>query len=215
MSKSRKVDLLICAALKTEVKPLLERVKIVDYVPIGVGHLYRVEVKNREFAILRTGVGTEKSAKTLRLILQEMNVRNVLNIGTCGSLSDRVSVGAPLAIKSIVDEENNRYECDMKWINKFDYEWETAKLVTAREGIVSRKQKREIIRLTDASIVDMEAAALAKICGEFGIHFSALKIATDFADHLAASHFKSNLLKTSKRLSRIVVKLLEKWHENG
>ncbi len=215
MSKSRKIDLLICVALKTEIKPLLERVKIVDYVAIGDGHLYQIEVKNHKFAILRTGVGSEKSAKTLRLTLQKIDVRSIINIGTCGILSNLACVGTPLAVKNVDDCDGNEYECNTEWTQKFDYEWETAKLVTARAGIVSRRQKREIVRQTDAEIVDMEAAALAKISAEFDVNFSALKIPTDFADHHAKSHFKNNLLKTSKRLSRIVMKLLEKWYENS
>jgi adenosylhomocysteine nucleosidase len=54
-------------------------------------------------------------------------------------------------------------------------------------------------QLPDALCVEMEGAAMAQVCYEFGISFAVMRVISDHADHNAEAHFSDFLEKEASR----------------
>ena len=70
---------------------------------------------------------------------------------------------------------------------------------------------REMMSRNDASVKEMEAAAVAKVCEMFDVPFVCVKAITDIVDgpHAAEKEFLENLAMAGKRLQETVPKVLE------
>ena len=70
---------------------------------------------------------------------------------------------------------------------------------------------REMMSRNDASVKEMEAAAVAKVCEMFDVPFVCVKAITDIVDgpHAAEKEFLENLALAGKRLQETVPKVLE------
>lgn len=64
-----------------------------------------------------------------------------------------------------------------------------------------------IIKSTGASLVDMEAAALAQVAAYYGMPWFAVKSTTDNADSASEEHFQRNLLRASIRSRDLITRI--------
>jgi len=199
-----------CFALKTEMKPLLEKIVVKNTNQSGAGRWFCCEHKKKEFFILHTGVGPQKAETVLREFLVSHVPSNIINLGLCGGLSSKVKIGDIFVVSESVDSDNIHHQCNIENVKIKGFEWSSVKIVTTDRAIVDRATKRDLYQQTNATVVDMECASLARIANKNNISFSALKIVSDFADEKTTTHFSNNIVKAAKRLSRIALKILEK-----
>jgi len=70
---------------------------------------------------------------------------------------------------------------------------------------------REMMLQNDASVKEMEAAAVAKVCEMFKVPFVCVKAITDIVDgpHATETEFLENLAMAGRRLQETVPKVLE------
>ena len=69
---------LICVAMKTEIKPLLERVKILDTAPCANGQWFLCQNDSKDFYILRTGIGRKKASVTLTQFIENHKIFHII-----------------------------------------------------------------------------------------------------------------------------------------
>lgn len=199
---------LFCVGMKTEIKPLLEKVKILDAAPCGIGQWFLCQNNGKDFYILRTGIGRKNASVALTQFLENHRIFHIINLGLCGSLKSKMKVNAVFAIfEAITETVSFTCRIDLLKIKKFT--WEAARIVTTEKPITNRAEKRKLLQNSEADLVDMECAAIAEIAHRNKIPFSAIKIVSDSADERVVSQFKNNVLNASKRLARIALKLLE------
>nr|WP_315526144.1 5'-methylthioadenosine/adenosylhomocysteine nucleosidase [uncultured Achromobacter sp.] len=75
-----------------------------------------------------------------------------------------------------------------------------AGLIATGDIFVSRNDEAQALRkrLPDALCVEMEGAAMAQVCFEFGIPFAVMRVISDRADHAAKTDFTAFLEKVAR-----------------
>lgn len=137
-----------------------------------------------------SGMGAANARHATEQLLAS-GVRRVLVWGTAGGLDPTLQAGTLLLPDVITHAENhNQYEVSAP----FHAELETAltkldiplvhrgKLVSTSEPLATPREKTQVAQATGASMVDMEAAAVAEAVAQAGAEFAVLRVLLDAAD---------------------------------
>lgn len=146
-----------------------------------------------QYRVIYTRVGKVNAALTASYVCQFDDCDKIINYGTAGTLNSEltgklIQVGTiyqrdmdarPLSSLGYTPFENTEFSGPIT-INDSKYSLSTGdNFVTSRPEI-------------DTDLVDMEAYAIAKVCGLFNIPFECYKYVTDLADENAAQHWQEN-----------------------
>lgn len=194
--------ILIVAAIKAELLPLVEHLKVDQKEMIGQGTLYFSDKTH----LLRTGVGMQKAEEALSAYLEKYQPEKIINVGTAGSLNSDFSVGLitePVRIRNEREEEINP-------IPLFQNQslFKKSILLTVNDAVQNQKQKKKLFNQFSADIVDMEAFALAKLSRQHNIDFHCIKIISDHADEHTIDDFKNNYKIIIEKISGHLINYL-------
>ena len=203
--KQNKKNLLIIAALKNEINPVKFYFK--DFALL-----------NLKTHFLVTGIGNQKSIKKLTEYCKNNKPDYILNIGTCGSMSDDYKIGDVFIPCEVINLGKNIAET-LK-LNIHNYEkmpitYKIGKLISSEIPIVEKTQKVELQKLSDADTVDMETFWIAEFCQQQGIAFSSIKVVSDFAENVSIKSFKKQLEKIANLLIEPVEMFIKMVENNG
>ena len=84
-----------------------------------------------------------------------------------------------------------------------------AKCISSSNAFGYTQEDRKIFKKHGVVCKDMECAAIAEICKEFGCKLIALKGITDFVEHHDHKHFLENLTKTVDVLAGAVESVIK------
>jgi len=149
------------------------------------------------FTFIKTSIGMKNSAKKVKSQVCENNFDYVINCGSAGSLSTNLKVGNiffPTTYK-LINEYGDLEIITQKEIKKLNMptHWKIGALYTSDKPILTKNDRRETYRKSDAQAVDMEAFIQARICKEYSVPFFSIKIISDIADFVTIVKFKRNL----------------------
>ena len=137
--------------------------------------------------LLICGIGKVRSstALTRRLTPDPQRYRRVVNIGTAGAL--HLHHGGLFVPSTVIEHDISAAEITaLGYPTRDTWEIDGGDGTTLATGdtFVNDEATRDLLAQR-ADLVDMEAAALAQVCGEFGIPFRAVKVVSDYADDSA------------------------------
>jgi adenosylhomocysteine nucleosidase len=126
--------------------------------------------------ILETGVGEERCLAALRWLLDSHLPRpqEVISAGFAGALAEGWRVGDVLLADEIIDLQGQRWNTADRGSSS-----RRGGLLTMSYLIGDPKEKRRLGELHRAAAVDMESAALARLCLEKGINFRSVRSISD------------------------------------
>jgi adenosylhomocysteine nucleosidase len=106
----------------------------------------------------------------------------VLSAGFSGALDERRAAGDIVLATEVVDEQGNRWPAT--WPGELPPgEWRPPlyrhPVLTASRLAATPETKRELGRQSGAAAVDMEAAALARLCARRGVPFGCVRVILD------------------------------------
>jgi adenosylhomocysteine nucleosidase len=178
-----------------------------------VGHLHGQEV----VAVL-SRVGKVAAATTATALIERFAVRRIVFTGVAGGLGPEVQVGHVVVAESFLQHDLDaspifpRYEVPLYGTSRFPTDTMLTEhlvravrvalpgttlhrgLVVSGDRFVSTTQESGALHaaLPDALAVEMEGAAFAQVCHDYGVPFAAVRTISDRADdaaHLDFAHF--------------------------
>src|SRR5262249_43038152 len=136
-----------------------------------------------------TGVGAARTEAAVKWLQGQPVLGNVpyrpkilLSAGFCGALQEESRVGDIILATEIADADGNRWPTT--WPGELPPgEWRPplhrGRVLTVPGLASSPEEKRNLGRQHEALAVDMEAAAVARLCGKQGIPFGCVRAVSD------------------------------------
>ncbi len=194
--------LTLLAALKAELRPLLDCNEIREKAPLGTGTL----IRSTAYDFLRTSVGRNKALSVYTAYLEAFRPAVVINLGLAGALSRQHKIGEIHIIERYGYKENMLVETDLKTL--FGGDMRFGGLLTVDAPVLDRKRREELFDATGLSMVDMEAYHFAALSRRYGIPFFSFKIISDRADRKAVIDFSRHLKSCSEKLAAHLKELI-------
>lgn len=175
-----------------------------------IGHL-----DGHDVVAVLSGIGKVAAATTATLLCAEFAVESALLTGTAGGLAAGVSVGDVVVADALLQHDMDasplfpRHEVPLYGTDRFatDVPMSNAVSEAARGALEGTKVHRGLVvsgdrfvasaaesavlrqRLPAALAVEMEGAALAQVCHDFGVQFAVVRTISDRADDEAHVDF--------------------------
>lgn len=163
---------------------------------------------------METGVGAAAMESALRWCLSDPHVypmsyrpRFVVSVGFSGALQAEQRVGNLLAATEIVDDQGQRWPAifPQEWTNR---DIAAGRLLTMPELIVDPREKQRLGREHQALAVDMESAAVARLCHEHHIPFACLRVISDDWNTPLSPHLLDLLQQGRVSVPRLAARVL-------
>ena len=182
--------------------------------------------------LVRCGIGKVAAATTAAVLLDAFDAPALLFTGVAGGLHPDVAVGDVVVARSLLQHDMDasplfpRYEVPLTGRSRFDADAgraaalaEAARrcrvvrgrvhegLVVSGDRFVSSAAESSALRsaLPDALAVEMEGAAVAQVCSDFGRPFAVLRSISDRADDAAHVDFTQFVAEVASVYARTIV----------
>ena len=167
----------IIAAMPGELKPLVEGWK---HEPHNGVDVWRKHAEDGEWVAACAGAGQERASRAFAEAVRGGAVSMALSVGWVGALSTEFEPGKVYRVNGVIDvRTGERFECA-------DAGRDAGEIWLATSPRVADEAEKNRLRSTySAALVDMEAAAVARLARMRGIPFYCVKGVSDgYADHL-------------------------------
>jgi adenosylhomocysteine nucleosidase len=224
----------IVSAMHEELSAVLELMpdehrQVVAGREFWVGHLHGQDV----VAVL-SRIGKVAAATTAAVLIERFEVDRIVFTGVAGGLAAGVNRGDVVVADAFMQHDLDaspifpKYEVPLYGLDRFATDARlTAELEAAvRRALPGTRSHRGLIvsgdrfvsttaeslalqaALPDALAVEMEGAAIAQVCHDFGIPFAAVRTVSDRADDEAHGDFVSFIREVASRHSAAIVRAL-------
>jgi adenosylhomocysteine nucleosidase len=194
-----------------------------------VGHLHGQEV----VAVL-SRIGKVAAATTATALIERFGVDRIVFTGVAGGLAPGVKVGDVVIAGSFLQHDLDaspifpRHEVPLYGTSRFetDVALSDALAAAARQALPGTRQHRGLVvsgdrfvattaesralqaELPEALAVEMEGAAIAQVCRDYGVPFAAVRTISDRADDAAHGDFTKFVEEVASRHSAAIVAAL-------
>ena len=191
-----------------------------------VGHLHGQDV----VAVL-SRIGKVAAATTATALIERFNVREIILTGVAGGLGPGVNVGDVVVADSFLQHDLDaspifpKYEVPLYGASRFVTDVALTQqlaqaaavalpgvpvhcgLVISGDRFVSTTAEARALQaaLPDALAVEMEGAAIAQVCRDYGVPFAAVRTVSDRADDAAYGDFTKFVQEVASRYSAAIV----------
>ena len=222
----------IVSAMHEELHALLPLIESIERVEIAGRHFHRGRLHGRAVVLVLSGIGKVAAAATASLLLDRFVASELLFTGVAGGLHPDVAVGDVVVARSLLQHDMDasplfpRYEVPLTGRSRFDADTgravalaEAARrclaahgrvhegLIVSGDRFVSSAAESSALRgaLPDALAVEMEGAAVAQVCSDFGRPFAVLRSISDRADDAAHVDFTQFVAEVASVYTRTIV----------
>jgi adenosylhomocysteine nucleosidase len=221
----------IVSAMHEELSAVLalmpdERKQVVGGREYWVGHLHGHEV----VAVL-SRIGKVAAATTATALIERFRVRGIVFTGVAGGLAPGVNVGDIVVASEFLQHDLDasplfpKYEVPLYGLCRFTTDPSLTErlgaavrralpgvplhrgLVVSGDRFVATTPESRALQsaLPDALAVEMEGAAFAQVCRDYGIPFAAVRTISDRADDTAHVDFMRFIAEVASRYSAAIV----------
>ncbi|MCG3164945.1 MAG: Futalosine hydrolase [Bacteroidia bacterium] len=192
------MKILIVAATKLEVKPLLNKLKDLKFNP----------------EVLITGVGMVPTAFSLGNVLSVKKYDAALNLGICGSFNRNLKIGEVVNVTEDIFSELGAEDgdsflklSDMKFADKKDVmlkpakkfsssvlkEFKKVKGITVNTVHGNKKSISKVVELYNPDVESMEGAAFFYACNRLNIPSVQLRAVSNYVEHRNSKNWNIKL----------------------
>jgi adenosylhomocysteine nucleosidase len=194
-----------------------------------VGHLH-----GRDVVAVLSRIGKVAAATTASVLIQQFGVTRIVFTGVAGGLGPGVNVGDIVVADSFLQHDLDaspifpKYEVPLYGLSRFasDPALSSKLAAAAQRALPGVKLHRGLVvsgdrfvattaeskalqaALPDALAVEMEGAAIAQVCHDFGVPFAAVRTISDRADDSAHVDFMKFIEEVASRHSAAIVAAL-------
>ncbi len=162
--------------------------------------------------LLVTGLGTDRTLRSLETALEQRRPRLLLFTGMAGQLDPTVRLGQFLCPASWRFESGTEFPVEAiltEQLRQCGWRIEGGG-VTVRTPVVKERDRMRLFRETGARICDMESAAALMICRSYNVPCLAPKVVSDTAASGMLAfyrHFDRNVRILADQLTRLITDL--------
>ncbi|MGG3989865.1 5'-methylthioadenosine/S-adenosylhomocysteine nucleosidase [Bacillus smithii] len=224
----------IIGAMEEEVAILRNQIEFSSTDTIANSEYTSGKLKGADVVLLKSGIGKVNAAMSTAVLLYHYQPDVVINTGSAGGLNPELQVGDIVISTEVrhhdvdatvfgyeygqVPQMPAAYLADKRLIETAARSAETLTgvqvvkgLITTGDSFMSDPDRVESIRhkWNDLQAVEMEAAAIAQVCYQFGTPFVIIRSLSDIAGKESNISFDQYLEKAARNSAELVVKMVE------
>ena len=228
--------------MDTELKLLLENAQIDHVDHIGNRDYYVGELCGVPVVLQRLGIGKVRAASGTATLLDRYDVSEVIFTGVAGGVSDETEVMDIVVATDLLQHDygvmtddgfiwtgaqqgtDSVYPCDEELVEMAresavevlgeDHVF-TGTVVSGDQFVSSAAYVKKLQEDFDAMACEMEGAAVAIVCSEYGVPFVVIRSMSDKADGKAVKTYENFMDIAADHSSTIVMDMLQDIHDKG
>lgn len=231
------MTLAIVSAMHEELAAVLALMPDEQMVVAGGREYWRGHLHGNEVIAVLSRIGKVSAATTATALVERFGVRRIVFTGVAGGLAAGVNVGDVVIADAFLQHDLDvsplfpRHEVPLYGTDRFATDASLSAqlaqavrtalpdvrvhrgLVVSGDRFVSTSAESAVLRkqLPDALAVEMEGAAIAQVCRDYGVAYAAVRTISDRADDAAHGDFTTFVQQVASRHSAaIVAALLER-----
>lgn len=208
------------------VKEIMENVNSMDIYNLKV---YTGTINNKEFLLVRGGVGKVNSSRVCQIITDKFDLNCIINVGSAGGLNENLNIGDIVLgeklvqhdfdvtafgrEKGFIPETGKFFESDKNLLEKCkSIKIDNQKIVTGIIGsgdvfLTDTDLKEKIKQDFNCDCVEMEGAAIAQVCTLNKIPFLVIRSISDIPNGKNEIDFNEYLKLASKNCAKFISQL--------
>jgi len=176
--------ILLIAALKDEVKAILDEMEIEETVHLRPSVIYRGEYLGRAVLVSHAGIGYNRMRRAAAFCISQYRPSLLLNIGYCGGLSPQLALGDIVVAETVIYENGglNFQAAKPAVAVPSEIRVHFGNILTVDDVIQTPHEKAFLGTKFGAIAVDMESAGLGSSAADAGCTFSVIRSVLDPMD---------------------------------
>ena len=213
--------ILILGVFEVEIKPAFNLIEPLETGEV-IGRIYKRGLIGRNEVLVTYGfVGKVEAAMMTQAFIDKFKIDNVIFTGAGGSISPEIRIG-DVVVGDVYEEHDlnivrrksqeipGSQEILNILIDHID-NLKIGKIVSGDIFVLGEERRRKLKERTRGICVDMDSAAIAKVCYENKKNFVAIKTIVDNCGNNAIEEFEKNYQKLASKSCEILCKFLEKF----
>lgn len=224
----------IIFAMKEELSALKKYLTITNEYSIFNLKFYESKMNNIEIVLVECGVGKVNAARTTQILIDNMKVDYIFNIGVAGGVSNKLSVGDIVLGEKLVQHDfditsfNHEkgyipsvgvyIDSDTYLLNIANEVLNSIKDITYHRGVIASgdifctetKMSEKIATKFNALCVEMEGASIAQVCYLSHVPFLIIRSISDVINDNNKVTYEEFLLSSCNKVADVMIKILDK-----
>lgn len=224
----------IIGAMEEEVKILKSSIENRETIQIAHVIFYKGNIEDKQVVLAQSGIGKVNAAITATLLINEFKPDLIINTGSAGSVDSELNIGDIIISNKVYYHDVNAtafgyklgqvpsmpefYETDKELIDLAKSSIEQLDLngivgeVATGDSFIGSIDQRKVIKsnFPTASVVEMEAGAIAQTCYQYNVPIIVTRAVSDLADKEFDVTFEEFLKVACVNSSKIVKLLLNR-----
>ncbi len=222
----------IIVAMKEELDEILKIMTNINKKEIYNIQYFEGCINQTDIIIVESGVGKVNATRTTQILIDKLDVKEIINVGSAGALNEELSIGDIVIADKLIQHDfditafnhNKGYitgvgdyiYTDKELIDKFrnsankiedkSYKINVGTIASGDIFCTDIKMKDKIRSKFNADCVEMEGAAIAQVCYLDKIPFIVIRSISDTPNGNNAIVFDEFVKLASKRCSEILAK---------
>jgi len=228
------VKLAIVSAMREELAAVLASIEGGVPEQVAGREFWRGRLHGHEVVAVQARIGKVAAAATATVLAERYQVDAMLFTGVAGGLAEGVRRGDVVVAQEFLQHDMDasplfprfeaplygraRFPTDPRWSERLAQAVQRALpqaglhrgLVVSGDRFVASAADSASLRaaLPDALAVEMEGAAIAQVCHDYGLPYAAVRTISDRADDTAHGDFQQFIEETASRHSAAIVRAL-------
>lgn len=215
----------IIVAEEKELEEVLNITLIKDKRDIFDKTFYIGSINKKEVVIVKSNVGKVNSARSAQMLIDNFDIRIVINIGTSGSVDNNLNIGDVVVADRLyqydfdvtafgrkLGEIENIGECiytNKNILNKISKDLIVGGIASGDKFITRMEDKTFIRDKFNVVCIEMEGASIAQVCYLSNIPFLVIRSVTDKLDGTSEVDFVKFLEYSSRKVANILKDIIE------
>lgn len=147
--------------------------------PQEAKHLRKIPiVRNGRAKLICSGIGARNADRAARKLLTDLKPSLAISTGVAGALTPGLRVGDVVVAREVIDESTgDRLSCTVP----SSLRPPAASILSVTRMITSAQEKKALAEKFHADAIDMESAAIMRVCAEQNVPFAAIRAISDTA----------------------------------
>jgi len=219
----------IIFAMNEELEALKKYVKIYDELKIYDLTFYKSKINNVECILVESGIGKVNAARTTQILIDNIKVDYVFNIGVAGGLTNNLKIGDIVLGEKLVQHDfditafNNEkgfipnigkyIDTDkhlVSLVKDIDKDLITGVIASGDIFCTDINMSKKIHDKFNALCVEMEGASIAQVCFLDKVPFLIIRSISDIPNNNNNITFDEFLVSSSDTIAKLMIKIINK-----
>lgn len=219
--------------MEEEARLIVDNLENMNQSTIANQTFYQGDFKGKDLVLVQSGIGKVNAAVATSLLIDHFQADFVINSGSAGGIQEGMKVGDLVISTELAyhDADNRAFDYEYGQIPQMPHKypvkesvasltekisqeqgWTTHKgLVLTGDSFVASSQELDRIKsyFPDGLVTEMEGAAVAQTCYQYGVNYLVIRAVSDVGDEEAGVSFDEFIVQAGKDSASLVLALVE------